>query len=196
MGHEINNNYKLVPYFLIMEKVTCSQLRLKLQEIKDLKREFDLEMGKISETKNIKQGKGVDRHIRKLIDELSDSMRLISKSYNYEMRRDISSLLNKADVIPRRSIEKQFLNIANEHDIDIKDAVVIYESFDNEGNILSNKVIFGEKYNGIYIRYYSKKNSMANIAQISFIDKNNEKLENRGWDETYEFQHGEWILEK
>jgi len=39
--------------FLEMQKITCSQLKIDLAEIKDLKNEFDLEVERVSELKNI-----------------------------------------------------------------------------------------------------------------------------------------------
>ena len=49
--------------FLEMQKITCSQLKIKLAEIKDLKNEFDLEVEKIIQTRNTEHALAIQKKI-------------------------------------------------------------------------------------------------------------------------------------
>jgi hypothetical protein len=61
-----------------MPKLTCQQLRIKFQEIKTLKQEFDLELSKISRG----TGTGQLREIKKEIEEKINEIEAVQTAHN------------------------------------------------------------------------------------------------------------------
>lgn len=81
-----------------MEKITCSQLRIKLAEIKDLKKEFDLEMGKIRETRSVEIIFELQKGIKKMQRELFIKGYEISKNESESLKKFFGFLVDVPDL--------------------------------------------------------------------------------------------------
>jgi hypothetical protein len=126
-----------------MKKTTCSQLRLKLSELKNLKIEFDLELGNIEQSKSASTATRLQSEIQELIKKLNESFHVsIERAKEIMGSREVLGpkeiekaygIKLVAEIIPPIPFSRKELEIAMENG----QFLVLRSNVDHEGNPLT-----------------------------------------------------------